>query len=331
MELFPENSTEENQIYFDTSEIDNQIFKQGICEIKIVKKDKIIKNKFKHLKDILKEELNSKDRNIEYPKYFSKIDINNFKYTGILTNNLKRDVYGYSLMENDDQFLGEYKKEIRDGFGIYKFKKNDEQDIYIGNYTNNKKTGEGIYLKIFNLVNDDSNKSLILVDYDCAIGYFDNDIFKVGKIFSIKDGEETLYKGKVNEIGEQNDDDALIFQDGDKIFNGKVVDGNMIEGRNIILNNNFEKEKGYYFSTNTIDKNNDPYTFDFFKNQENDDKIINIIKNYLSKDYKKQIQNIFNKINEYFEAFNDFDRAINSNFNEFKNEIKLIINNINKD
>ena len=61
-----------------------------------------------------------------------------------------------------------------------------------------------------------------------------------------------------------NDDDALIFQDGDKIFNGKVVEGNMVEGRNIIINEKFEKEKGYYFSTNTIDKTNAPYTFDFF-------------------------------------------------------------------
>ena len=45
-------------------------------------------------------------------------------------------------MENKDEFLGEYKYEIREGFGIYKFSPNEDvEDIYIGNYKNNRKTG----------------------------------------------------------------------------------------------------------------------------------------------------------------------------------------------
>ena len=102
-------------------------------------KNQII-NKFKLLEGLTEEELEKKDKNTDFPKYFAKISTEKFKYIGILSKELKRVKYGYSLMENGDEYLGEYKDEIREGFGIYKFHKNDEdQDIYIGEYKKIKK------------------------------------------------------------------------------------------------------------------------------------------------------------------------------------------------
>ncbi len=324
MEPIQRSQKNKNEIYFDTYEIDNKLSKKDICEIKIKKNEEIINNIFKHFKKTAKEEPNSEDKNIDFPKYFAQIGIDEYKYTGILSNNLNRDMYGYSLMPNNDQYLGEYKKEIRDGFGIYKFNPNENEiEIYIGNYINNKKTGKGMYLKIFQL------KDNTLINYECSVGDFENDIFKKGIIFSMKNEEKTLYKGKVDENGIPDDDNAIIIKNRNNVLCGKIVNGEFVEGRNIILNNNNEKEKGYYFCVNNM--YNMPYKFDYRKNEENDESLIKILKNHLNKDYNNKIQNIYNKIINILEQFNDFEKAISFNFNGFKSEIQSNIDNIIKE
>lgn len=233
------------------------------------KKEKI-KNKFKHLEGLTKEELEKKDINSDFPKYFSQITTEQFKYLGVLSNQLKRIQYGYSSMENEDEFLGEYKNEIRDGFGIYKFRPSDEeQDIYIGDYINNKKTGNGQYLKILKLVEEDSNGKPMLINFSCGIGKFEDDSFKEGKFFSVQNDVETLYKGKINELGTPSDEEGLILEGKDKLFVGKITDGEMIEGRNIFFGENYEKKKAYYFTKS--DNKDSPYNFDLNKREEKDE------------------------------------------------------------
>ena len=312
----------EEETNFDTYEIDIQIFKNGEYIEKTNNKPEQIKHKFKLLQGLTEEELKKKDPNSDFPKYFSLITTKNFKYTGVLSNNLKRENYGYSLMENKDEFLGEYKNEIREGFGIYKFLSNEEeQDIYIGEYKNNKKNGKGLYLKIKKCINDNEPaNNLSLINYNCAIGDFEADSFKKGKFFSVINDNETLYKGKINEIGVPSDEDALIVDGNNKIFVGKLINGEMIEGRNIFVDEKGEKTKAYYFSK-TNNKDNS-YNFDLNKNEEKDNDIIKILKESSMKNYNKMIQNIFKDINEAFTKFENYDTAEKINFeNDIKNKI----------
>ena len=210
---FPSSDSE---IAFDTYEVDYRIFKDG----EFIQKSEFnpsINNKFKLIQGLTQEELEKKEENSEYPKYFSTISTKNFDYIGILSNQLKRDKYGYSKMEKEhsDEYLGEYKNELRDGFGIYKFNSDNNEnikEIYIGNYKNNKKEGEGMYLKISKSIKEDSSGNDILINYNSGIGTFESDIFKNGKIFNCKDGVQILYQGKLNEIGEPEDDDAIIYE-----------------------------------------------------------------------------------------------------------------------
>ena len=158
-----------------------------------------LKQKKKQKKSLKKKNPKSDD----FLKYFAKITTKDFEYIGILSNQLKREKYGYSLMDNKDEFLGEYKNEIRDGFGIYKYhhdENEDSQEYYIGEYKNNSKTGLGLYLKIFKSIKDDSTGEKKLINFNCGIGTFQDDLFKNGKIFSVDYDNETLYKGKINEI-----------------------------------------------------------------------------------------------------------------------------------
>lgn len=323
---FPSSDSE---IAFDTYEVDYRIFKDG----EFIQKSEFnpsINNKFKLIQGLTQEELEKKEENSEYPKYFSTISTKNFDYIGILSNQLKRDKYGYSKMEKEhsDEYLGEYKNELRDGFGIYKFNSDNDEDIkeiYIGNYKNNKKEGEGMYLKISKSIKEGSSGNDILINYNSGIGTFESDIFKNGKIFNCKDGVQILYQGKLNEIGEPEDDDAIIYEEENKIFRGKVSKGDMIEGRNIILNEKLEKVNSYYFT-----KIDGKYDFDYFKKEEIDEDCIKKLKENPIQNYGKNIQNIFNEINNAFNKFKDYDTAIRIDFekdikNKIKNEIDKII------
>ena len=323
---FPSSDSE---IAFDTYEVDYRIFKDGEF-IQNSVFNPSINNKFKLIQGLTQEELEKKEENSEYPKYFSTISTKNFDYIGILSNQLKRDKYGYSRMEKEhsDEYLGEYKNELRDGFGIYKFNSDNDEDIkeiYIGNYKNNKKEGEGMYLKMSKSIKEDSSRNDVLINYNSGIGTFESDIFKNGKIINCKDGVKILYQGKLNEIGEPEDDDAIIYEEENKIFRGKVSRGDMIEGRNIILNEKLEKVNSYYFT-----KIDGKYDFDYFKKEEIDEDCIKKLKENPIQNYGKNIQNIFNEINNAFNKFKDYDTAIRIDFekdikNKIKNEIDKII------
>ena len=328
-----QEESKEDETLFDTYEIDTQIFKSGEYVQKTSTKAEEVKNRFRFLQGITKEELKKKNpKSDDFLKYFAKITTKDFEYIGILSNQLKREKYGYSLMDNKDEFLGEYKNEIRDGFGIYKYhhdENEDSQEYYIGEYKNNSKTGLGLYLKIFKSIKDDSTGEKKLINFNCGIGTFQDDLFKNGKIFSVDYDNETLYKGKINEIGIPSDEEALIVQ-GDKIFSGKLKDGELVEGRNIIVDEKGDKKKAYYFSKSN--NRDEPYNFDIYKNEEKDGATIQMNKKSSVKTYKAQIQNIFNDINDAMIKFANFDTAIKTDFEkDVKNKIKSNLERINKD
>jgi len=326
-----EKPVSDEETEFNTYEIDQEIFKnKEFVQNSKNQKDKI-KNKFKFLPGLTEEEIKKKDPKSEYPKYFAKILTKNFEYMGVLTNELKREKYGYSVMENKDEYLGEYKNEIRDGFGIYKFNPNeDEEEIFIGNYKDNKKTGEGIYLKIFKSVKEDSSGEIILIDFDCGMGEFKDDIFINGKIFTVRDDNETMYQGKINDIGVPSDQEALIIEGGDKIFWGKLIDGELIEGRNIFVDDKWNKKNAYYFTKK--DNVENPYDFDVNKNEGKDSEIIDMVKESNVRTYKIQIQNIFKDVCDSLNKFKKFETAIIVDFeNNVKNKINADVNKIIQD
>ena len=133
--------------------------------------------------------INEKIKKEENQKYFVNIMNNNNnnkeQYVGALTNNLKKDLFGYSLFNQGDEYLGEIHEEKKDGFGIYIYKikdnnNQDKQDIYIGNFTNNTMNGKGIYI---NIIEEKDITKGEMDKYICYIGTFENGFFKKGKIY----------------------------------------------------------------------------------------------------------------------------------------------------
>ena len=135
----------------------------------------------------------------KYHKETYFVDIKNTKehYIGVLTSDFKKELFGYILFNQGDEYLGQILNEKKNGFGIYIFngKENKCKDIYIGNFSDNNIKGEGIYIEILNI--DDKTKQL--AEYNCDIGIFENGKFKKGKIYTVNNNTEKLeFKDDIN-------------------------------------------------------------------------------------------------------------------------------------
>ena len=254
-----------------------------------------------------------RDEKVDYPKYIAKINSKFCNYVGILSNNLRKESYGYNCHENEDEYFGQWNKDQKEGYGIYYFKdqKIENEDsikqIYAGEFKNNQKSGEGIYFRITRIETEGDN--FIPVDFSLAIGNFLEDFFVKGVIFSIKDEKRKIYKGKINKDGKKNDDKAEYYEDDEKVFKGKFWENDMIEGR-IVLIKDSKKEKGYYFTKN--EENN--IEFEYNKDEKIDEQLIK---------QSKELYDIFqyDKVKELFITIMNIKNQLNSkkNFDYIKN------------
>ena len=293
---------------------------------------------------------NNKDKNSE--KYYASITLNEFKYIGglgIFEANLNQQGFGYIEYEKD-KYIGNWEKDTKNGLGIYVYEKNEKnekneqninnlsnsdkndykEEIYIGNWENDLKKGKGIYM-----FKKHEEEDITKGDYDFLFGNFVDDKFHFGYIISKKDDNKIIYKGKINENGEKDDEESFYFENfNDNIesdininnksfddendnekkgFCGEFKNNNMNKGRIIIYGENDEINKTYYF-----------------------EKIINIENNIENINNNNNSENDLNKNselenNEKDEYNFDIEKEIDKN-DKINEENKFIIeNNLNKD
>ena len=266
------NKYKKFQIQFDILKILSIIKKDGSY-----KEDNII---FELYKKYTPTEYEESD---DTPKYMVDIKSDQNRYLGILSKSLRKELYGYSLYDNGDEYFGQWNSDEKSGFGIYYFKENDTNKInhvYIGEFSENKKNGEGLYFKV-NKFEEEKEKENRPGDFVFEIGYFSEDYFQSGVIYSIEGEKRKIYKGKMNNKGEKNDDNAEIYENGNQIFYGCVKNNIMINGRIIVLKkgeNDFEKDEAYYFERKEDKNHNDDIDFDYRKGEENDESLIKKMK-----------------------------------------------------
>ena len=147
---------------------------------KIIIDKKIEYKDYNRKDDIYFDFINEKMKTNKNQKYFVKIKKDNEQYIGVLTEDLKKELFGYSLFKEGDEYLGEILEEKKHGFGIYNFKKeNDIQDLYIGHFDNNFINGKGLYINVLNKENPlNKNSKYKLYKYNCYIGEFEKGKFK---------------------------------------------------------------------------------------------------------------------------------------------------------
>jgi len=308
-----------NELKFDILKIDSRILKDSQYQ-----EGETI---FQFCPEYKPESMEECDQKIDYLKYFSKIKAPSFQYIGILSKNLKKENYGYNQFDNGDEYFGNWNKDKKEGYGIYFFKEDQKPDpqlisqIYVGEFKNNMKSGEGIYFKVSTF----SRETKKPLDFDLVIGNFVDDVFKYGKVYSMKDGKRKIYIGKMTLEGKKEDEMGELYEDKDKIFYGVIKDNVMFEGRVIIMKDG-KKENGYYFTrkgNNLIDGDVD---FDYLKSEEKDDEYIKKLNELNGIFDDEKIQELFAnimKIREESKCGNNFDFIKKVNYDvDIKQKLK---------
>ena len=262
-----------NSIPFDILKIDDKIKKNNIYQNK---------NNDQEFTFILNE--NSLDNKKE--KFFASI-ISSFKYIGTLSDELKREGFGYYLYDIDDgdEYAGNWSDNKKDGGGIYIYKKNenDREELYLGKWFKGCKHGRGIYFYKMH-----KGENLTDGDYDVILGDFENDYYKEGYIISKKGEDETIYKGKMNRDGNKEDKHAMYFENGNKAFYGQFLNNEMEKGRILIFDENDTSviKSKYYF-----EKIKNEFKFDIDKNKKYDDKLCEIKRNIENENLQNNLIN----------------------------------------
>ena len=242
-------------------------------------------------------------------KYISEINTNSFTYIGFLSENLTKEFFGYYKYDNNDEYSGEWKEDFKEGKGVYLYyneKEKNEEEFYLGEWNKGEKNGKGIYFW------KHSNNETQFQDsnYDVVIGNFENNEYKEGICISKNKNDFSIYEGKYNNE-KKNDDEALFIENNDKVFLGKFVDNEMSEGRIIIFKENNEVKNSYYFEK-TDDEIN-PYNFEYSKNNDKDEYIIQRKKELQEKEFENKLPNIYNFIKEFIgksSLFENFEKKI---------------------
>ena len=300
----------DDDISFDKYKLENELEKN---------KEKIYKIK----ENVIFSLLPNKTKNKKDKKYF--VDIKNKKqhYIGILTTHFKKELFGYILLYQGDEYLGQFLNENKNGFGVYKYKPDKNgQDIYIGNFSNNIMSGEGIYINIQQSeIKDDI---LILTKYNCHIGLFENGRFIKGKIYAFDNDNE-----KLEFQDEEEKDKEIILNNREKevinyekknniyIYNkGIMQDKRLTHGIVISFNENDEIENKFSYKL----KDCLQYKYEYLNDEKKEKEMIKVFKkkNYI--EYKRNIQELLNKIDQIINHMkNDFNYARSLDISQFNN------------
>ena len=304
-----EEEEEEINNEFNTEEIDLILNKKK--EYK--KEENGIKKIFKFMNE--KEEIDS-----EKPlKYISEIDSNSVKYIGYLTENLFKEYFGYYKYENKDEYIGEWKDDLKENKGMYFYfnEENNLEEFYLGEWKNNFRNGKGIYI----WKNSNEKIPFDKSNFDVVIGDFENNDFKYGLTISKKDNTFNIYKGKY-ENNKKNDNKAFFLENYNKAFYGNFINDEIISGRFITYNEKYEIINSFYFEKN----NNNDYNFEKEKEKENDIIIKKEVKDILKYDFPKNLAPMYQFMKNFFSQSTDISTFEKMKKKEFFTELPNFLN-----
>ena len=304
-----EEEEEEINNEFNTEEIDLILNKKK--EYK--KEENGIKKIFKFMNE--KEEIDS-----EKPlKYISEIDSNSVKYIGYLTENLFKEYFGYYKYENKDEYIGEWKDDLKENKGMYFYfnEENNLEEFYLGEWKNNFRNGKGIYI----WKNSNEKIPFDKSNFDVVIGDFENNDFKYGLTISKKDNTFNIYKGKY-ENNKKNDNKAFFLENYNKAFYGNFINDEIISGRFITYNEKYEIINSFYFEKN----NNNDYNFEKEKEKENDIIIKKEVKDILKYDFPKNLAPMYQFMKNFFSQSSDIRTFEKMKKKEFFTELPNFLN-----
>jgi hypothetical protein len=155
--------------------------------------------------------------------YLSHLKNNNFSYNGVLNQNFERSIVGRNDFSTNDVYIGEWKEDLKVGFGVY-FYNPVGKEFYAGQFVENGKKQNGFYFK-----KPGENSS-----FDAFYGVFDDkENLQEGTLISTNDNysKSYIYKGRFVENKKDDDGDGYYYLFNSRLlFIGQFKDDKIVSG-----------------------------------------------------------------------------------------------------
>ena len=294
-----EESSQNNQIYYNKTEILSSIEKSGKYEIDST----LIIKWFNE---------NYKDSEMYIIKINEKNNKNKIIFIGTINDNFKREGYCVNNYLNGDIYFGYYSNDLRNKSGIYIYKpkpiltktnKNILYQYYFGLWNNDIKNGKGIYIwikdeyKIF--INNNNKiynpfKNFENTNFQAYVGNIQNNNFTKGTLLKKEGNNYFIYFGNFSkELKKEGNNCFYYCSKLEELFFGNFENDVFIEGYVTKFDNIGNIKDIIYFKDKKISNKIDLEKKD---NKNISEKITKFTKIIKSQNYLLILHNIFKDI-----------------------------------
>ncbi|MCQ2818441.1 MAG: hypothetical protein MJ252_14330 [archaeon] len=226
-------------------------------------------------------------------------------FAGTLNWKFEREGYSYNERGNAEKYLGRFERDKRNGEGFYLWKNKKGAEFYHGLWKDDSKGDLGIYLWM-----EDDKDEMLKSNFEAFIGNMADDKFKNGTYLIKNKDDIFLYYGKFTPDGKRTDDNAYFYYSKeDKLFKGKIDNGDLCEGYVAYFKNQTKLTDLIYVKLNKLSDVLELKTNEELKGEEIEDlkEEMNIFRNcILTKDYFEIIYKDYKEcckyISENFES-----------------------------
>ena len=182
--------------------------------------------------------------------FFGVISKEKSSYSGILNENLERNLFGIEKFSNGDLYCGHFIKDIKCGRGIYLLnpetsKKTVKYELYSGDFNGNLMSGLGTYTVIEEAA---KNSTIDEANISSYIGSFENNKMKRGIYLEKKQDKFCAYYGNFNQDNQKHDSKALLYDnENDQVLRARFENGEIIKGFLLTFKDD-EKKEVFYIS-----------------------------------------------------------------------------------
>jgi hypothetical protein len=294
-----EESSQNNQIYYNKTEILSSIEKNGKYEIDTT----LI---IKWFND------NYKDSEMYIIKISEKNNKNKIIFIGTINDNFKREGYCVNNYLNGDIYFGYYSNDLRNKSGIYIYKpkpiltktnKNILYQYYFGLWNNDIKNGKGIYIWIkdeYKIFINNNNKiynpfqNFEKTNFQAYVGNIQNNNFTKGTLLKKEGNNYFIYFGNFSkELKKEGNNCFYYCSKLEELFFGNFENDVFIEGYVTKFDNIGNIKDIIYFKDKKISNKIDLEKKD---NKNISEKITKFTKIIKSQNYLLILHNIFKDI-----------------------------------
>ena len=238
---------------------------------------------------------------------------NGLSFLGIINGMFEREGFGVNTYKNGDIYFGYFSEDKRNKHGIYSYKPKIENNFisseyYYGLWKDDYRNEYGVYLWLKENINIISFSDFENAIFTAYVGNIDQDVFTKGTLLIKNENDNFIYHGSFNKEGKK---------EGDLCFFYSLKKNSLIYGyfqNDIFISGHFATFNSEGNIINLCRCNQGKIVNRNENNQEVEQILINFRKVIMSKDYFRNIYEVFGQAIKFRESNKNNIEIFNSSY-----------------